>query len=86
LPNSACRKAGLEDVSPHTLRHTAATWLMQSGRDRSKAADFLAMTEETLKRVYEHHHPDFLREEANALNVRPQNVRGIGSKSGAFRG
>jgi hypothetical protein len=44
------------------------------------------MTEETLKRVYEHHHPDFLREEANALNVRPQNVRGIGSKSGAFRG
>jgi integrase len=77
---SACRRAGLKDVTPHILRHTTATWLMQSGRGRSKAAEFLAMTEETLQRVYEHHHPGFLREEADALNTRPQNVRGIDTK------
>jgi integrase len=81
---SACRKAGLDDVTPHTLRHTAATWLMQAGKERSKAADFLAMTEETLRRIYEHHHPAFLREEAAALNVRPRNVRGIGEQTGSF--
>ena len=26
---AACKRACLEDVSPHTLRHTAATWLMK---------------------------------------------------------
>ena len=83
---SACRRAQLDDVTPHTLRHTAATWLMQAGKERSKAADFLAMTEETLQRIYEHHHPAFLRDEAAALNVRPRNVRGIaGNKPGVLR-
>jgi integrase len=83
---SACRRAQLDDVTPHTLRHTAATWLMQAGKERSKAADFLAMTEETLQRIYEHHHPAFLRDEAAALNVRPRNVRGIGEQTGGFKG
>jgi hypothetical protein len=30
----------------HTLQHAAAPRLMQAGRDRAKAAEFLAMTEE----------------------------------------
>lgn len=29
--NSACRRAGLEDVTPHTLRHTHASRLVQKG-------------------------------------------------------
>jgi integrase len=28
---AACARALLEEVSPHTLRHTAATWLMKAG-------------------------------------------------------
>jgi len=32
---AACKRAGLEGVMPHTLRHTAATWLMQGGADAS---------------------------------------------------
>ena len=28
---AACERAGIKDVTPHTLRHTAATWRMQSG-------------------------------------------------------
>jgi integrase len=28
---SACARAGLADVTPHTLRHTAASWMAQSG-------------------------------------------------------
>jgi integrase len=51
--------AGLgPDVTPHTWRHSLATWLMQSGTDPFKAAGFLGMSVETLLRVYGHHHPD----------------------------
>ena len=53
--------AGLgPDVTPHVLRHTAATWLMQAGTDPWEAAGFLGMTVETLMNRYGHHHPDYL--------------------------
>jgi len=45
-------------VTPHTLRHTAATWLMQEGVDLWEAAGFLGMSVQTLERNYGHHHPD----------------------------
>jgi integrase len=55
----ACEDAGLEAVTPHTLRHTAATWLMQRGTKLRDAADYLGMTEAVLERVYHHAHPDY---------------------------
>ncbi len=73
----ACKRAGLHGVTPHTLRHTCATWLMQKGTDPWQAAGFLSMTMETLQRVYGHHHPDYQREAANNIGRRPQNVRVI---------
>lgn len=54
---SACERAGLEDVTPHTLRHTCATWMMQLGVSKWEAAGFLAMSLDTLERVYGHHPP-----------------------------
>ena len=65
--------AGLSGkVTPHTLRHTAATWLMQAGVDRWEAAGFLGMSVEMLDRVYGHHHPDHLRGAASAIGYRPR--------------
>src|SRR5262245_52000855 len=62
-------------ISPHTLRHTAATWLMQNGVDKWEAAGFLGMLVEMLDRVYGHHHPDHLRGAAHALGYRrPQSL------------
>ncbi len=72
---SACRRAGLEGVTPHTLRHTCATWLMQAGVNIWDASGYTGMTVETLQRVYAHHHPDYLRDPAQALSGRPRNVR-----------
>ena len=72
-----------DGVSPHVLRHTCATWLMQAGVPMWEAAGFLSMTRETLERVYGHHHPDHLREAADALS-RPRNVRATGQVSGGF--
>jgi integrase len=60
-------------VTPHTLRHRAATWLMQAGVDKWEAAGFLGMSVEMLDRVYGHHHPDHLREAARAIGYRTGN-------------
>jgi site-specific recombinase XerD len=53
--------AGLgDDVTPHVLRHTAATWLMQTGTDMMVAGKFLGMTTRTLESTYAHFRPDHL--------------------------
>jgi integrase len=65
---TACRKAKLVGVSPHVLRHTCATWLMQNGVRIWDAAGFLGMTTETLERVYGHQHPDYLKSAVEALS------------------
>jgi integrase len=67
---AACRRADIEGATPHTLRHTAATWLMQKGVSLTMASEYLSMTEATLRRVYWHHHPDYMREAAEAIGRR----------------
>ena len=37
-------------ITPHTLRHTAATWLMQQGVDKWETAGFLGMSEAMVER------------------------------------
>lgn len=65
---ATCAKlAGIDGITPHTLRHTTATHLMQRGVDKWEVAGFLGMSEEMLERVYGHHHPDYMRGAASAL-------------------
>lgn len=54
----------LGKVTPHTLRHTRATWLMQAGIDLWEAAGALGMTVKTLETTYGHHHPNWQRSAA----------------------
>ncbi len=64
----AAAAAGLEGVSPHVLRHTAATWMAQRGVNLWDVAGFLGHRDTRLvERVYGHHHPDYLRSAAAAL-------------------
>lgn len=65
----ALELAGLDhrEITPHTLRHTAATWLMQRGVDPWVAAGFLGMSLQTLLQTYGHHHPDFMRGAVDAI-------------------
>jgi integrase len=58
------------DVTPHTWRHTAATWLMQRNADLWEASEFLGMTPEVLLRVYGHHRTDRLKTVHRAIDKR----------------
>ena len=68
---AACKRVGLEGVTPHVLRHTAATWLMQCGVPMWEAAGYLAMSVRTLEQNYGHHHPDYMKGAAEAIGKRP---------------
>jgi integrase len=72
----AVRLAGLwGKVTPHTLRHTAATWLMQRGVPIWQAAGYLGMSAAMIERTYGHHHPDYMRVAAEAITAKQsQNV------------
>lgn len=60
-------RAGLPGVTPHVLRHTAVTWMLQAGVSIWDAASMAGMTTEMVERVYGHAHPDYLRSAAKAL-------------------
>jgi integrase len=55
----AVQRAGLEGVTPHTLKHTAITWAIQRGMTDHDAADYFSTSVETIRETYYHHSPDY---------------------------
>ena len=65
---TACKAAGLgRDVTPHVLRHTAVTWLLQRRVPIWEVAGYVGMSEEMVRNRYGHHAPDFLKAARDAL-------------------
>jgi integrase len=62
-------RAGLPDITPHVLRHTAATWMVMSGVPIREGARYLGMSEVIFERVYGKHSPDYLKDASEALNI-----------------
>ena len=61
-------KAGLRDVSPHVLRHTAAVWMAEAGRPMAEIAQYLGHEDDRItQRVYARYSPDYLRQAVAAL-------------------
>lgn len=69
---AAVRRAGLPDeVTPHCLRHTCATWMAQAGVDMWEIAGFLGHGDiKLVQKTYGHHHPDFMGAARRALAFR----------------
>jgi integrase len=66
---AAARRAGLSDVTPHTLRHTAATWMVQGGIAIEQVARVLGHNDPRVTwRIYAKHSPGFLRDGIAALS------------------
>lgn len=65
----ACKDAKLEDVTPHTLRHTAAVHMAAAGRPMERISQYLGHSStHVTERVYARFAPDHLREEAAILD------------------
>jgi len=75
-------------VTPHTLRHTAATWLMQAGVSIWEAAGFLGMSPAMVEETYGHHHPAHMQSAAKAIagekNYRQSLVISLAAKRAAI--
>jgi integrase len=66
----ACVRAGLNDVTPHILRHSGATWLSMQGVSMREIAKMMGDDEKTVERIYAKHSPEYLRPAAAALQLR----------------
>ncbi|CAN5501404.1 hypothetical protein BH10PSE3_BH10PSE3_04890 [soil metagenome] len=68
--NAIVEDADLQDVTPHWLRHTCATWLMERNVDLWEASAFTGMTPAVLIKHYGHHRPDYHANARAALSSR----------------
>ncbi|WP_057464313.1 site-specific integrase [Pseudovibrio sp. POLY-S9] len=66
--HNAADKAGLKDVTPHVLRHTAAVWMAEAGIAMEEIAQYLGHSSpKTTRDVYAKYSPEYLATAADAL-------------------
>lgn len=58
----ACKRLGLERITPHSLKHTAITLFISGGGGPMLAAEYFSTTYSTIAENYLHLHPDFQNE------------------------
>jgi len=67
--NATVARAGLEDVSPHVLRHTAAVHMAEGGVPMEEIAQYLGHSNtHTTRAVHARFSPDHLRRAADVLD------------------
>lgn len=65
---AAVVRAGLQGVTPHVLRHTAATWMAQRGVPLGSIAAYLGNSASIVEKVYVHHTPEHMGAASAALD------------------
>lgn len=65
---AAVARAGLEDVTPHDLRHTAAVWMVEGGTPMDQVSQYLGHSSTRVtESVYARFSPDYLSKAAETL-------------------
>ena len=79
--NGAREMAGLgPDVTPHTLKHTCATLMLQNGISTWNVAGLLGTSEAMIGKVYGHHAVAHLRDAADVWSQRPKMIASGGKR------
>lgn len=66
----ACKAARLDGVTPHTLRHTSASWQLERGVELRKVSRMLAhSSERTTEKTYAHRIPGYQLENTDAIKA-----------------
>ncbi len=65
---SAARRAGVLPCTPHTMRHTAGTWMAQRGVPLFEIAGYLGHSHQRTSELYSHHCPDHLERARRAFD------------------
>lgn len=76
---AACRRAGIQDFTPHDCRHTWATWFYAKHRDIRALMELAGWKSERMVMRYTHVNPDHL---AAAINALPWEETGKATKKG----
>jgi integrase len=67
---AAAARAGVEDVTPHVFRHTAAVWMAEDGHSMEEISQFLGHRDvKTTRKHYAKFSPTHLRNLAKTLDV-----------------
>ena len=66
---AAVRRAGIAHCTPHDLRRTCATWMVQDCVPLAKVARWLGDSEVMIEKVYGHHSPEYLADARRSLEA-----------------
>lgn len=69
--HEACRRAGLTDVTPHTIRHSVITWMAEDGVPIETISRMVGHRDpNTTRRIYAHPGAETLRPAAEVVSLR----------------
>jgi integrase len=75
--NGARQMAGLgPEITPHVLKHSSATLMLQGGVSTWDVAGVLSTSEAVIRKTYGHHSVEHLRRAASIWSKRAANTRG----------
>jgi integrase len=68
---AAAERAGLKDVSPHVLRHSALTWMAMDGVPIAEISKYAGHGNiMTTQKTYLHHTPGYLSAASESVNLK----------------
>ena len=67
--NRASERAAVPWCTPHTLKHTAISWMAEAGYTIDQISDMTATDTETVKQVYRKFNPNYLRDMADHMDM-----------------